>query len=141
MESTVFQFANAVALLAWILLASFTHKPWIGKVIVGTVITGLSILYTGIVFSAFNPSDLQNFGSLEGIKQLFSDDRMVLVGWIHYLAFDLLAGWYITRDAQKHQINRFILLPCLLFTFMLGPFGLLIYFALRTVKTRKHFHE
>lgn len=141
MESALFQITNAVALAAWILLAVFTYKPWIGKFIVGVVITGLTLLYTGLVFSAFSPEDVKNFGTLEGIKGLFADDRMVLVGWIHYLAFDLLAGWYITRDANRHQISRLILLPCLLFTFMLGPFGLLLYFLARFSHTRKHFHE
>ena len=85
--------------------------------------------------------DLSAFGSLDGVVGLFSDPKNVLIGWIHYLAFDLWVGSWEVGDAIKRGINRWFLLPCLLFTFMLGPVGLLLYLILRAVMTKNVAHE
>ena len=61
------------------------------------------------------------------------------MGWIHYLAFDLMVGWFIVNDAQKHEINRFLTIPCLLLSFMLGPTGLLLYLILRLMLRKQYF--
>ena len=46
------------------------------------------------------------------------------------------AGWEI-RDSQRHRIPHLLMIPCLVMTFMLGPIGLLFYFAIRTAKTAR----
>ena len=61
---------------------------------------------------------------------------MLLAGWIHYLAFDLFIGGWETRDAVRNGIPHLLVIPCLLLTFMLGPIGLLAYFALRSGRLR-----
>ena len=40
------------------------------------------------------------------------------------------------RDAQRNQIPHLVVIPCLVMTFMLGPIGLLFYFAIRTAKIK-----
>ena len=40
------------------------------------------------------------------------------------------------RDAQTKGISHWLVIPCLLLTFMLGPTGLALYLVIRTVKTR-----
>ena len=71
--------------------------------------------------------------------ELFTSPRAVLAGWVHYLAFDLMVGWFIVSNAAKHGLNRYLLIPCLLLTFIFGPMGLLLYLAVRAVALRKHF--
>jgi Domain of unknown function (DUF4281) len=73
------------------------------------------------------------FGSLMEVKALFSQDRAVLAGWVHYLAFDLFIGCWEVMDAQQRGIRHLFVIPCLALTFMFGPVGLLLYFGLRTV--------
>ena len=68
---------------------------------------------------------------LEGVKQLFANDYILLAGWVHYLAFDLFIGAWEVRDARLVGISHWLVIPCLLFTFMLGPVGLGMYFVLR----------
>ena len=85
--------------------------------------------------------DLSSFGSLSGVMSLFQDPKSVMAGWVHYLAFDLWIGSWEIGDARKHGINRWFVLPCLLFTFMLGPVGLLLYLILRSALTKKITHE
>ena len=40
------------------------------------------------------------------------------------------------RDSQRLGIPHLLVIPSLVMTFMLGPIGLLFYFAIRTAKTR-----
>jgi hypothetical protein len=76
------------------------------------------------------------FGSLADVTALFQKQELLLAGWIHYLAFDLFIGAWETRDAQRNGLPHLVVIPCLIMTFMLGPIGLLFYFAIRTAKTR-----
>ena len=66
----------------------------------------------------------------------FSVPETVLVGWVHYLAFDLFVGAWEVRDAQRRSISHLYVVPCLLFTLMLGPVGLLAYLTLRFASVR-----
>ena len=139
--SEIFQFCNSLAMLNWLLLLIAPRWKWTGRIVVGMSITLLAALYVFFVFQALNMEDMSNFGSLEGVMALFTNEQAVLVGWIHYLAFDLMVGYHITRDAAKHNINHLFIVPCLLCTFMLGPTGLLIYFLIRLVKSKQYFWE
>lgn len=76
------------------------------------------------------------FGSLAEVALLFQKDEALLAGWIHYLAFDLFVGMWEASDAAKRNINRWLLLPCLILTFMLGPIGLLLYFIIRGIASK-----
>ena len=67
---------------------------------------------------------------------LFTDPYLVTVGWIHYLAFDLFVGCWEVNDSRKQGISHWFVIPCLLLTFLLGPTGLVLYFLIRTIKTR-----
>ena len=70
------------------------------------------------------------------MRKLFGRDELLLAGWVHYLAFDLFIGAWESRDSQRLEIPRLVMSPCYLMTFMLGPIGLLFYFAIRTAKTK-----
>ena len=99
------------------------------------ILAGLYIYY---LFTPPPPGgqglDFQSFGSLAGVQSLFKGQKeIVLAGWIHYLAFDLVAGSYILRDGQARGIAHGWLIPCMLLCFMLGPSGLLLYGIMRLV--------
>lgn len=72
-----------------------------------------------------------SFTSIEGVRTLFSTDVGILIGWTHYLVFDLFVGAWEARDAQRRGFSHWLLIPCLIFTFMLGPIGLFLYLILR----------
>jgi len=85
-----------------------------------------------MVTLTFQADDFAQFSTLTGLMSLFQSEQAVLVGWIHYLAFDLMVGLYILDNGQKHQIKHGYLVPCFLFTFFFGPTGLLLYRILRS---------
>ena len=50
------------------------------------------------------------------------------------LAFDLLVGVWEVNDALKRGISRWVLVPCMVLTFLLGSAGWLLYQGVRTFK-------
>ena len=70
-----------------------------------------------------------DFSSLEGIVTLFkkATPESAAAGWLHYLAFDFWVGTWIIKHSRKRKISHKIIVLPLLFTFMLGPVGVLIY--------------
>lgn len=136
-----FSIANTTALISWVLLMIFPFGRLLKKLLMGFVISALAILYVFLIANSFQPSSFESFSTLAGLTSLFNNPTAFLAGWIHYLAFDLMVGLYIAKNADQYGINRFLLIPCLLFTFMLGPVGLLLYFIIRTIYTKRYFHE
>jgi hypothetical protein len=139
---TIFQICSTTAFFAWLILI-LASPFWknTDKLLTGIIIMLFAVVYTWLISSSFNPADLESFGTLDGIMRLFSNKTVVTAGWVHYLAFDLMTGIWITKNARKHGINHWLTVPCLLCTFMLGPFGLLLYLLLRWVVTKKYFAE
>jgi len=60
-----------------------------------------------------------------------------LAGWVHYLAFDLFIGSWEVRDANRHGIPPWAIIPSLILTFLFGPMGLLLYFLIRIARIRR----
>jgi hypothetical protein len=131
----LFGLCNNLALLSWVALFIFYKKKGLFPALFSIVIVMLALLYSFFIFKGFDPSIFESFGSLAGVMALFTNPEAVMAGWIHYLAFDLFVGMWEAHDSIKHGISRWLLLPCLLFTFMFGPFGLLLYFIVRSAKT------
>ena len=133
---TIFSAANGFALLGWLLLALAPRWRFTQRVVLsGAASLLLAALYLGLLIVYFGDSE-GGFGSLAEVVKMFSQPPMVLLGWVHYLAFDLFVGAWELRDARARGVPHLALLPCLGLTFMLGPVGLLLYFVLRGVLGR-----
>jgi hypothetical protein len=127
----IFSLANTLALLSWIFLVVAPRWKGTQKIILsGAIPLLLSAAYLVLVVLFFGSAE-GSFSSLAGVMKLFTNEWAVLAGWIHYLAFDLLIGIWEVRDSQKNGISHWLVIPCLFFTFMLGPIGFLLYSALR----------
>jgi len=139
MPDQVFQLVSTIVLPQWLLMV-FAPRWFVTQFLMKSFLIPvlLAVLYAYYLFSG-GPVDFAAFGTLEGIKGLFEKggDGVMVAGWIHYLAFDLVAGSVVLRDAQERGISHGWVLVPMLFCFMLGPIGLLLYWIIRTVKTRK----
>ncbi|MBK7147530.1 MAG: DUF4281 domain-containing protein [Bacteroidetes bacterium] len=135
MEPTIlFTIANSVAMLGWLAMAFFYDKSITYKIVFNGLVVLLCILYASVIVWSFSePTQEGNFSSLEGVMALFSNPKAVLAGWVHYLAFDMLTGLFIVYHSSKNRISRWLILPCLFFTFMLGPVGWLMYYGLLAI--------
>ncbi len=127
----LFLVANNVALVGWLLLVFSPRWRWTGRLVHSGLIPGLlAIGYTILIVTTFGNAE-GGFGSLAEVMKLFRSEWSVLAGWIHYLAFDLFIGAWELRDSQRAGLAHWKVVPCMLFTFLLGPIGLLGYLILR----------
>jgi hypothetical protein len=132
----VFSAASSVALAGWILLIFGARTRWAATLVTGVVIPlSLAALYSYLVAAHWGETK-GGFGSLAEVAALFSNPWLLLAGWIHYLAFDLFIGSWEVRDARSHHVPLLAVVPCLVLTFLFGPAGLLVYFAVRFGRTR-----
>jgi hypothetical protein len=138
---TIFQISNIIALLGWLVLIVIPIRFQPDKFIVGIIVTLFCLTYAWLVAFYFSVDDLKKFGSLDGVMNLFTRPEIVVAGWVHYLAFDLMTGVFIRRNAIKHGIKHGLIILPLFFTFMLGPIGLLLYLAIRVSVSKKYFAD
>lgn len=136
----IFSFASMTAMVGWAFLAllpMWRGSQWIAGVIVPFLLaTAYGALIIPTLFMSDGGFDPSSFSSLAGVRALFENDGALLVGWIHYLAFDLFVGAWEVRDARRVGVPHLLVLPCLFFTLMFGPVGLLLYFVIRTTIKR-----
>ena len=136
MANTVFSILNLIALVGWVLLAALPGRRWAERVS-GWVVPGvLAGSYVAIIASSWGQSS-GGFSSLADVALLFENPWLLLAGWVHYLAFDLLIGGWIVRDARERGVAHGWVLPSLVLTFLFGPAGWLSYLGLRLVLHRR----
>jgi Domain of unknown function (DUF4281) len=130
----LFRIANNIALLGWLILIFLPRWRWGARLISPVLIPALlSSLYAALVVTQFGHSG--GFSSLASVSLLFRNPYMLLAGWVHYLAFDLFVGSWEVRDSQRRGIEYYLVVPCLILTFLFGPAGWFLYFLIRSIAT------
>jgi hypothetical protein len=132
---SLFSVASTVAAAAWLVLALAPERWSLPRLAAGGAALALAILYAALV-AVFWAAGEGDFGSLAGVAGLFEHRGLLLAGWVHYLAFDLLIGLWEREEAARIGLSRWLLLPCLLLTFMFGPLGWLLFLAVRHYRVR-----
>jgi ABA DEFICIENT 4-like len=130
MPETLYTVVNVLVLPPWLLLIAAPRWKWTLPVTAVVYPCLLGAAYLTLL--AFNLRSIADgFSSLDNLARLFENPYLLLMGWVHYLAFDLFVGSWQLRDARRSNIPHVLLIPCLLLTLLLGPTGLVCYFALR----------
>ncbi len=132
----LYQLINFSVVPAWALLI-LLPKSAITRTIVHSGIYPLALgtFYIAVFAYSLMSGTLSggNFATAAGISEMFQSPFGVLIGWSHYLVFDLFVGAWIARDGIRRQSHWGWVAPCLLLTFVLGPIGLLSYIILRAI--------
>ena len=137
----LFAATNAVAVAGWLALAALPRRDtvlaavlWAGVALLCAAYTAMFVgLMGGLVDpvrDAAGPAPPFEY-TVDGLKAAFASRGVIVLGWTHYLAFDLFVGLWIARDADTRGVGRLVQLPFLFATFMAGPIGLLAWLALR----------
>lgn len=127
----VFSIASSAAILGWVVLLLSPLAPRWTDILSGYAIPlALAALYGVLVVMYFGSGD-GGFDTLDNVVLLFTQRELVLIGWLHYLAFDLFIGAWEARTARAEGIPFWMVVPCFAFTFLLGPIGLLLFLAIR----------
>ena len=133
----LFEIASTAVLIGWLALVvaplrrglAVSVARWVAVILCGCYFAMVAVGLAGPGMPAGASFDL-----LEGVRLLLSTPQALLAGWVHYLAFDLfVASWQI-EDAPAANIPHWLLLPCLVLTFVAGPVGLLLYFILKAAR-------
>jgi chromate transport protein ChrA len=126
----LFGICSKIALLGWVGLVFGGRVRVILRTTAFAIPTTLCLVYAFAIIGHWHERT-GGFGSLSQLHDLFQNPWLLLAGWVHYLAFDLLVGAWECTDAQKRQISHFLVIPCLLLTSLFGPIGFLLYLCLR----------
>ena len=148
MWTSLFSLTNAIAMIGWVLLAALPRKPLVTTSVLYLGAGLLCLIYAVIFALLFSGSvdsglvagakaaDIGDY-SIPGIRALFQSDGGIVLGWTHYLAFDLFTGLWIAKDADAKGFSRIVQLPILFATLMAGPIGLLLWLVIREARARK----
>ena len=129
----LFWIAHGVAVAGWLPLMVWPGASELPIRIARWAAAGLAVGYAVLfLIAAPEGSVLAANYSLEGVRAFFFQRELVLLGWVHYLAFDLFVGSWEAEEARRLGIPRQVLFACLLLTFLLGPLGLLAFLAARS---------
>ena len=144
----LFGFTNAVALMGWVILAALPRGPKTMALVMYGGVAMLCLVYAVMFVLLFGnlvdpgrvagapAADLSDY-SVAGIRALFASDGGIVIGWTHYLAFDLFVGLWIAKDADHKGFSRLVQLPFLFATLMAGPCGLLAWLVTREARARR----
>jgi len=79
---------------------------------------------------------------LDGLSEIYSNESLKLIFWLHFLAISLFVGAWVARDSERHMVPKFLSAPCILITYFTGPFGIVIYWVVRIFYAKKiNFNE
>jgi len=132
----LYKISMFVALVGWIVLIGFPKADFTNSFVTYVIVSLLSGIYAYLIFVQKTPKTGErypkgNFKNIQGLANFFKNPKVVLLGWVHLLAFDLMVGLYIKNDALANGFSFWWGIPSLILTCCFGPLGLLSYFLLR----------
>jgi hypothetical protein len=133
---TLFLICNLIVLPGWALLLLAPRWRWTPRIAMFYAPVLLAFVYIGLFIANFEGlhANYQSFGA---VQYAFHSPGLVLAAWVHFLAFDLFTGGWMSADARRLAIPHLAVIPCLVVTFLFGPAGLLLYLTLRSGLRRR----
>jgi Domain of unknown function (DUF4281) len=147
MWEVIFVWTNVLAAAMWLALIAGPRKP---ALLSGVLFVGVGLLclvyaamFAGLMGGLVDPVRSAGAGlanpfeySVTGLMDQFRSRGVMVLGWTHYLAFDLFVGLWIARDADGKEFSRLVQAPVLFATFLAGPIGLLVWLGVRERRAR-----
>ncbi|MEL7728829.1 ABA4-like family protein [Citromicrobium bathyomarinum] len=142
MWQSLFDITNVIALIGWGMLTILPRRESVLQAVlyaaIGLLCATYLVMLIALVGNLVDPAPAAGAApapefeySVQGLMAMFRSEGAIVVGWTHYLAFDLFAGLWIARDADKRGAGRLVQVPFLLVTFMAGPAGLFAWLIAR----------
>ena len=138
----IYLFANWGVIPFWLLLVFIPNHP-VTKFFCYSIIPFLLLgaAYIFISYQIFLEGNiLEGFKlylGLDELSEMYIDDSLRLIFWLHFLAISLFAGTWIARDCIKYLIPKILSVPCIVITYFAGPVGIIIYWFIRIFYAKK----
>ena len=141
-NENIYLIANCGVIPFWLLLIIIPNHGitnfFVQSIIVPLLLTSAYSLVAYNIFLEGNILDVfRLYRGLDGLYTIFSNEAFLLIFWLHFLAISLFVGAWIVRDSQKYMISRIFVIPSLILTYFIGPFGLVIYWFIRIFFSKK----
>lgn len=122
----LFSVMSSAALLGWaVLIVAPRHWRTLALLPRYAVPGAIALIYVALI-GAYFASAGGGFGSIAEVRRLFASDPVLVAGWGHYLAFDLLVGTMLAERMDRAGVGRLLQAPVLLMIFLFGPAGWLL---------------
>ena len=134
---TLYMWINLGVLPFWLILIFFPQS-YLCRFIVTTIFPFfiLSGIYIFVLYKSYSVGydfngNFNLYLGLNELSRLFEEQLYIMIFWIHFIAINLFVGGWIVKDSQKFLINKVLLSVPLIFTYLIGPFGIFIYWVIR----------
>ena len=74
---------------------------------------------------------------IENLSSLFSNDIFLLIFWIHFLGINLFLGSWVSKDAMRYSVPKFLSGISLILIYFTGLLGLVLYWFIRIFFSKK----
>ncbi len=141
-SETIYLAANWGVIPFWLLLIIFPNHGitnFFAQSIIAPILLATAYGYLSYNLYLDNNilSGFELYNGLDGLYSMFSNEILLLIFWLHFLAISLFAGAWIVRDARKYFIPKIVIIPSLVITYFSGPIGLVIYWFFRIFFAKK----
>ena len=133
----IYLWLNLGVLPFWFTLIFFPQSQ-ISKVFITSIfpIFILGLTYAYLLYMSFidEYDFLQNFKLYLGLNEilnLFENQSFLILFWVHFLSMNLFCGGWIVKDSQLFNMNKILVSITLIFTYLIGPIGLVFYWIIR----------
>ncbi len=123
---SLFSVLNLAAVCGWLVIIFVPHRWRVFMLFPRYVVPGaIALVYTALMGVYFVQS-AGGYSSIAQVRQLFASDPVLVAGWGHYLAFDLLIGVMLADRMDRAGVHRVLQAPIFVTIFMFGPAGWLV---------------
>jgi len=101
-----------------------------------------SLIYSYMIYQLIINGDniFETFNlylGIENLHSLFSNDTFLLIFWIHFLGINLFLGSWVSKDAMRYSVPKFLSAISLISIYFTGPLGLVLYCFIRIFYSKK----
>tara|TARA_Y100000590_G_C15678440_1_gene998873 strand:- start:756 stop:1229 length:474 start_codon:yes stop_codon:yes gene_type:complete len=132
----------------WLMLI-FIPNSKITQIFVNSVILPLILaiaygftIYQAILLEEAFLDIFKLYSSLDDLYTVLATESFLLFFWLHFTAFNLFLGSWVSRDGIKFNVSKKILFISLILIYFTGPLGLVFYWFIRVFYSKKlGFHD
>ncbi len=132
----------------WLMLI-FIPNSKITQIFVNSVILPLILaiaygftIYQAILLEEAFLDIFKLYSSLDDLYTVLATESFLLFFWLHFTAFNLFLGSWVSRDGIKFSVSKKILFISLILIYFTGPLGLVFYWFIRVFYSKKlGFHD
>ena len=138
----IYYIANIGVIPCWLLLiVSPNHiitKFFVKSIIIPILLSTAYVFIAHQIYITENIFEILNlYLGLNELYAIFSNEAFLLIFWLHFLSISLFVGNWIVNDSRIYLVPKFLVILSLIITYFTGPVGLVFYWLIRIVYSKK----